>query len=273
LATAAGRDGSTSAVASPPPARWSDYLPDPEGRRRLEFLTVLPQTDHHEEVTFLRTVHLTETCLWGILTRVMSAVELLKAARWAQAAGCLARATQLAQVQSSVFEIMKTMSPADFLAFRASTGDSSAVQSTTNHLVQIFMQGVDPAKTEALGQVPENQYLLRYANPHFVPLAAVLASVPTDDPDGSAARDEAHRLDREMYRWRASHYGVARRYLPPEASGTGGTAGAAYLKSFVHHRLSGAPGTDDEAIRLELWTDPEPPIRRVRARPVLSWEN
>jgi len=266
-------DGPLPMVISQPPRRWADYLPDPDGRRRLEFLTAFPQTEDHEEVAFLRTIHLTETCLWGILTRLMSAVELLKAARWEQAAACLARANRLVHVQNSVFEVMKSISQDDFLAFRASTGDSSAVQSTTNHLVQIFMQGVDPAKSEALASIPENAYLLRYANSHFVPLSAILPSIPSGDPDGAAAIEEALKLDREMYRWRAAHYGVARRYLPAETAGTGGTAGAAYLKGFYHHRISGVVGSNDEAVRLEAWSDPEPPFRRVRARPVLSWEN
>jgi tryptophan 2,3-dioxygenase len=211
--------------------------------------------------------------MWGILARVMTAIEWIKRQRWTPARECLVRATTLARAQTEVFEIMKTMTPDSFLAFRTNTGESSAVQSTSNHLLHIFMQGVDPAKAEAIADVPENEYLLRYANPHFMPLRHAVETIPTDDPDGQAVVEEARRIDRELFRWRASHYGVARRYLPEAGMGTGGTAGAAYLKTFYANRIfttTGGPARPPEVVSP---LDGTPPIERGRARPILSWQN
>src|SRR5260221_109181 len=62
LAARAGA-GAPDPIRLDAPSRWSDYVNDTTGRLRLEFLTALPQTNHHEEVAFLRTIHLTEACL------------------------------------------------------------------------------------------------------------------------------------------------------------------------------------------------------------------
>jgi hypothetical protein len=44
-------------------------------------------------------------------------------------------------------------------------------------------------------------------------------------------------LDRHLLSWRGLHLSFALRYLPPEALGTGGTAGPSYLQKFFRQSL------------------------------------
>jgi hypothetical protein len=47
----------------------------------------------------------------------------------------------------------------------------------------------------------------------------------------------ARMLDRHLLSWRGLHLSFALRYLPPEAPGTGGTAGPSYLQKFFRQSL------------------------------------
>src|SRR5829696_646939 len=56
-----------SAGRDAPPREWSAYVSDPTRTLALEHLTVLPQTVQHEEVAFLHTIHISESCFWAML--------------------------------------------------------------------------------------------------------------------------------------------------------------------------------------------------------------
>ena len=48
--------------------------------------------------------------------------------------------------------------------------------------------------------------------------------------EGSEFLEIASVLDRDLYKWRARHFGIARKYLPPETVGTG-NEGVPYLNA------------------------------------------
>ncbi|GGV70982.1 hypothetical protein [Streptomyces griseoloalbus] len=263
----AGRAPALRPAAATPPRHWRDYLL-PHGRANiLEHLTVLPQTTQHDEVTFLRVIHLVEATTWGVLARVMSAAEWLRARRWEYAAECLDRAAVLAAAQTQALLVMRRTMPVEhFHGFRAATGDASAVQAFPTQLLHIHLLGVHPEKVEALHEATENAYVLLHQNPDFEPLRDLLHRVP-GEAAGRHVLDAAHRLDQELYAWRKIHYGVAVRYLPQQSTGSGGTSGAPYLRSFYQDRLFDADRTLLPQHRSATTAAPD---AWVRARPALS---
>ena len=132
---------------------------------------------------------------------------------------CLSRgANEFAVAQTLAMRILKTMPVENFLAFRDATGDASAVQSASNQLLLIHVLGVDREKVEALAAVPENTYVLQYANPRFVPLKRALQEMPGSGPGADLVLEQALRLDAEMCKWRASHYGSRHGTFPKARS-------------------------------------------------------
>jgi len=226
------------AAPARPPREWGAYT-GVDGRANiLEYLINLPQTAMHEENAFLRVIHMTEATTWGMVARVMSAIEWLKTGRWSQAAGCLRRAGQLAQAQlDALLVLRRTMSVEHFLGFRAATGDASAVQTLSGQLLHIHLVGVHPRKIAAMAQVPENAYLLMHVNPAFEPLRRALEHVPESAPGGPDVLAAARHLDDVLFHWRRTHLGLAHRYLPKDMPGSGGTSGAPYLQAFYQDRL------------------------------------
>ncbi|MEU0742077.1 hypothetical protein [Streptomyces sp. NPDC006134] len=263
----AGHAPALRPASATPPRHWHDYLPPHGSADVLEHLTVLPQTTQHDEVTFLRVIHLVEATTWGVLARVMSAAEWLRATRWEYAAECLDRAAALAAAQTQALLTMRRTMPVEhFHGFRAATGDASAVQAFPTQLLHIHLLGVHPEKVEALHEATENAYVLLHQNPDFEPLRDLLHRVP-GEAAGRRVLDAAHRLDQELYAWRKIHYGVAVRYLPQQATGSGGTAGAPYLRSFYQDRLFDA---DRTLLPQHRSAPTAAPSAWVRARPALS---
>ncbi|MPY57136.1 hypothetical protein [Streptomyces spongiae] len=221
-----------------PPARWDGYVGTAGHGDILEYLVNLPQTQHHEENAFLRVIHLTEVTTSGILARTLSARTWLEQGRLREAGRCLQRAARLAQLQLDIMRVLRrTMSVENFLGFRKETGDASAVQMTSSQALNIHLLGVHPNKVEALESVPENAFLLFHLNDRFQPLRSLLQDVPQGTEDGAAVLSAARDLDEALYAWRRLHLGLAHRYLPKEAPGSGGTSGAPYLSGFYQDRL------------------------------------
>jgi tryptophan 2,3-dioxygenase len=255
-------------IHTTPPTCWYNYVDDRAAT--LEFLTALPATTQHDEVAFLRSIHLVEAGAWGALLHVIAAVEWLKRGQLEHGTWCLQRAGVIAQVRrKALLALRRTMPVAHFMAFRDATGDASAVQSLPNQLLHIHLLGVHPAKVEALSEVPENEYLLLYANNRFIPLRKILSDIRGGTMQADALLAAAQNLDHEIFGWNKLHFGMANRYLKT-VQGTGKTAGAAYLGSFYRDRLF------DEHGRLTAEFD-APQITElapwIRARPVLSAVN
>ncbi|MFE2285348.1 hypothetical protein ACFXDJ_14375 [Streptomyces sp. NPDC059443] len=263
-----GRAPTLRPAAPEPPRHWRDYVLTPHGPANvLEHLAVLPQTTQHDEVTFLRVIHLVEATTWGVLARVMSAAEWLRCGRWEYAAECLERAADLAAAQTEALLVMRRTMPVEhFQGFREATGDASAVQAFPTQLLHIHLLGVHPEKTGALAEATENAYVLMHQNPDFEPLRELLRWVPEEEA-GRRVLDAAHRLDQELFAWRKIHYGVALRYLPTETTGSGGTSGAPYLRSFYQDRLFDADRSLLPQHRFGQSTVLSP---WIRSRPALS---
>jgi len=251
-----------------PPARWRDYVFDSTRTLTLRFLTALPQTTQHDEITFLRTIHIGEACFWAQLGSVMHAIEWLKQGNFSAGETCLRNAARFAGFSKLVFKAMKTMPDEHFmLGFREATGNASAIQSMTYQLLQIFTLGLDPQKVDALARIPEHRPLLLYGNPKFVSLKAKLIELDEKGTLPESLRNAAYDLDKKMYAWRGEHLGIAKRYLADLQPGTGGTAGVLYLENHFRHRIFADPDFVP-VTNVDLGS-----LRSVRARPVFSNQN
>jgi len=258
----------TAPAAGQPPRAWSAYL-GPAGRANtLEYLASLPQTRMHDEYAFLRVLLITEATTWGMVARVMAAVEWLKAGEWAHAALCLDRACRLAAPQLDALLILRrTMSVERFLGFRTATGEASAIQSIASQLLQIYLVGVQPKKLAVLSQAPESTFLLLHLSPSFEPLRKALHRLPRQGDAPSRVLATARKLDGQLFQWRRVHLGMAHRYLPKQAAGSGGTSGASYLQELYEERIFSSSGN--------LLPQPAPTalpdhMEQVFARPPLS---
>src|SRR5690606_30849541 len=115
-----------------------EYALDTSHAASLMFVTALPQTKEHDEYLFLRTIHISEVCFWGILTSILSSMESIKNKDFDSAKSHLQTGVAFADILVPLFQAFKTMSPEHFTNFRDATGNASAIQSRTYQLVQIF---------------------------------------------------------------------------------------------------------------------------------------
>lgn len=199
--------------------RWHLFL--------LVQCTRFPQTEDHNEHVFLRSVHACEIVFY-LVRWIACRATFAVTARETNATFWLDQLATCAALLTGIFHVLKTLSPQQFMNFRAATGAASAVQSTNFHLMEIAVYGYDPRKAEVFDTFNHLQELNNPPFRHHRSLReAVLA---TSDPGLTAAFAKTERI---LLTWRGRHYGFGRLYLPSSIKGSGGTTGADYLKKFV----------------------------------------
>ncbi|MFE9423172.1 hypothetical protein ACFYNO_09425 [Kitasatospora sp. NPDC006697] len=205
--------------------------------RRLQVLvrcTGLPQSQVHHEHLFLRSVHACEVVFFLARWSACRAVAAIAAGDRAAALAHLGRTAGCADLLSGILRVLRTLSPEQFLSFRAETGAASAVQSLNYHLAELAVYGYDPRKAGIFRGLthlrPLNEPPLR----DLWPLRAAVESAR--DPELTAA---LLVVERSLLVWRGRHYGFGRSHLPREVKGSGGTEGAGYLKRIVDKEICG----------------------------------
>ncbi|MFE9686741.1 hypothetical protein [Streptomyces sp. NPDC006285] len=236
-----------------------DVAGESTGTSAVRSLLVFPQTSCHDEVSFLHAIHMSECLFWGSLLFVQRTLAALHSGQIALALPLVIMASEFAAPLVKLFHSVRKMPPEHFLGFRDATGEASAVQSLSWQLLDAHMYGVIPEKTEALSAAPELRRVLLLATPSFVPLVEMMQHL-----GGSAAEEAVHErvveLDHHLRGWRKFHEKqLAGRkdpgYLPPDAPGTGGTAGYGYLAS----------QTLPPALRFDGCTQATPPKKASRS--------
>ncbi|MGH3708282.1 MAG: hypothetical protein ACRDRQ_09295 [Pseudonocardiaceae bacterium] len=212
--------------------RWQLFL--------LVQCTGFPQSDDHNEYVFLRSVHACELAFYlvrWIACRTTLAVD----ARESDAAFWLDQLATCATLLNGIFHVLKTLSPQQFMGFRAATGAASAVQSINFHLMEVAVYGYDPRKAEVFDRFSHLQELNSPPFRHHRSLRE--AMLATSNPKLTAAFTTVERI---LLTWRGRHYGFGRLYLS-DIKGSGGTEGAGYLKRFVdkNYFLPGEQGQLD----------------------------
>lgn len=243
-----------------------EYAEEPSRVSAMVEFSMMPQTRFHDEVLFLRIIHISELCFFGIRVAVREARELLCNGLVHAAVIPLRQALAFGAMLYESFKVMRTMTPARFLDFRAATGKASAIKSLNYQLLEIHLRGVNADKLEVIRRIPHLRPLSKFAHTGFRPLRKVLREADPAAQGWDDVLEAARALDQKWLTWRGLHLSFAILYLPPEGPGTGDTAGAPYLRKFLKSGLFDDTEVDMELVK-ELFGDhPEIP-NLFRARP------
>jgi len=242
-------------TATPADISYADYL-------KLDQLLSAqePLSDLHDEMLFI-VIHQTKE-LWmkEMLHELRLAVELLGEDRFAPACKAMARVNRIQAVMTLSWDVLSTLTPVDYAKFRHVLGTSSGFQSAQFREVE-FRLGIKDRRF--LSHYPEGSrehaHLAEALEQPSVRDAshAALARAGFDLGDGSddaVARAwlEVYRdadrwfdlyelaeklvdLDDSLASWRHKHVLTVERIIGNKR-GTGGSAGAPYLRSTVDKR-------------------------------------
>ncbi len=218
---------------------WTQYAEKDHEHLTLGHLTALPVSCEHDEYFFMRVLQTSECCYWGALTAVIAAIEAAKFACLEDAIAHMEQALIFLDLLPPITQVLKTMPPEHFWAFRDATDGSSAIQSRWFHLLHIYLHGLDERKISIYADIPEICDLIHYGKPGFVSLRSLLRDfADRPPPEFDTFAETASRLDASLYAYRCVHLGIVHRFLPPEAKqGTGGTSGIPYLRKHLTRRL------------------------------------
>jgi tryptophan 2,3-dioxygenase len=247
------------------------YAAEPSRLSALIHFSCFPLTQLHDETVFIRVLHGSEFCFFGIRLCLTAAIEYIKRGSAVGAEEELRQAVMFATMLHRLLKILKTMPPEHFADFRDYTGKASALQSKSYHELDIYLRGVNTAKAEHFKGVPHLKILLRYADPRFVSLKSALNMRQDSEAGWAGVFESAQALDRQLLTWRGLHLSFAKIYIPSAAPGTGGTSGAAYLKQHLGAGLFDDTVPDWDIVREIFPEDNElPGMLRAKSRLSIS---
>ena len=230
-----------------------------------------PLSDLHDEMLFVIIHQAKELWLKQILHEVALAQRLVRAGDLVPAYKSLARVSRIQAVMTQSWDILATMTPADYLRFREVLGPSSGFQSDQFRRLEAMLGLKDPRHLAFHADRPAAQAALQAAIDapslyddalHQLALAglpvprAVLArdvrEPHTPSPEVEAAWLEVYRdterwwalyqlaeklvdLDDALMTWRHKHVLTVERIIGMK-TGTGGTPGVAYLAKTLERR-------------------------------------
>ena len=216
-----------------------------------------PLTEEHDELLFVIIHQVYE--LW--FKQILHEAALLQARlEHGDSAGALATARRIAKILKTVvgqLDILETMTPRQFAAFRPELGSSSGFQSAQFRYLEAvlgrrdFPASVsDPVLARIAARRPLFASLLRYLSVTGWPVSAaaldrdprepwrpgdpevqgVLAEVYEQEGTAAEVCEALVDIDEGVQEWRYRHVKMVERIIGLQ-SGTGGSAGSAYLRS------------------------------------------
>ena len=230
-----------------------------------------PQSEQHDEMLFVIIHQTKELWLKQILHEVALAKTLVRAGDLVPAYKSLARVSRIQAVMTQSWDILSTMTPADYLSFREKLGASSGFQSDQFRRLEYLLGLKDPAflrfhvdrphahaaLVEALETPSLYDDALSQVAARGLPIPdAVLnrdvTQAYTPSPEVEAAWLEVYRdtrrwwdlyqlaeklmdLDDALITWRHKHVLTVERIIGMK-TGTGGTPGVSYLASTLKRR-------------------------------------
>lgn len=226
----------TETMSLRPYPTLGEYCKEDPPLSAMAHFTCIPSSPSHDEVLFLRTIAEDELCFKAIYLSVRQAGEAIERGLMEAAELLLRQSTLFAAMLHESFRVLQSMPPEHFLDFREVTGQASAVQSYNYQRLDIALFGISPEKIKIFQRVPHLKSLLQYSSREFASLRSLLHSLPQRNGQ-ERVMEHARLLDKHLLSWRGLHLSFALRYLPPEAPGTGGTAGPSYLQKFFRQSL------------------------------------
>ena len=230
-----------------------------------------PLTDQHDEMLFVIIHQAKELWLKQILHEVALAQTLVRAGDLVPAYKGLARVSRIQAVMTMSWDILATMTPADYLRFRGSLGTSSGFQSDQFRRFEYMLGLKDERFLRFHEERPDAHAALKAAldapslyDDALGQLAAAGLPVPADVLNRDVSRPyeasegveaawlEVYRdtarwwpfyqlaeklvdLDDALLTWRHKHVVTVERIIG-RRRGTGGTEGVAYLTETLQRR-------------------------------------
>ena len=243
-------------TATPAGMTYADYL-------NLDRLLTAqqPLSDLHDEILFI-VIHQTKE-LWmkKMLHELALAVRMIGEDRFGEACKALARIGRIQAVMTLSWDVLSTLTPVDYMKFRHVLGTSSGFQSAQFRELEFRLGLKDPmfldhyeqgTEARARLQAALDQPSLREAATDA--LARAGFEIGDDSVEGRAAAwlqvyRDADRLfelyelaeklvdlDDALAMWRHKHVLTVERIIGNKR-GTGGSAGASYLRSTLDKRV------------------------------------
>lgn len=230
-----------------------------------------PVSDEHDELLFIIIHQTKELWLKQALSEVELALELIRTDKLIEAYKSLARVSRIQAVMTLAWDVLATMTPADYTTFRPVLGSSSGFQSDQFRTMEFRLglkqadhlqyQADRPHAREAMERALEQPSLWDEANRALsragftLPAEALerdWAAPYEPSPEVEAAWLEVYRdthrywelyqlaeklvdIDDALATWRHKHVLTVSRIIGGKR-GTGGTTGVPYLQSTLSKR-------------------------------------
>ncbi|MFZ0216424.1 MAG: tryptophan 2,3-dioxygenase family protein [Candidatus Dormiibacterota bacterium] len=209
-----------------------------------------PRTGHHDELLFIVVHQAYELWFRLVLHELEAARDAMLAGDLSGAAWDLRRVVAIERLLVQQVDVLDTMAPQDFLAFRSELTPASGFQSVQFREIE-FLSGLgDPSylarlETDQDGQARLERRLreatLRdaFAQVLAQPGAPALPELLADrrrHPDLYALAEALLEHDQQVGIWRARHVVMVERQIGSKA-GTGGSSGASYLRTTLDKRF------------------------------------
>jgi tryptophan 2,3-dioxygenase len=243
-------------TATPAGMTYADYL------KLDELLSAQrPLSDLHDEMLFIIIHQTKELWMKEMLHELELAIDLIGRDRFAEAYKAMARISRIQAVMTLSWDVLSTLTPVDYMKFRDVLGTSSGFQSAQFREIEYRLGLKDPAFLEQYqaGTVARARLDAALREPSLREAAIeALARAGFDVGDGSvealaAAWVQVYRdadrwfelyelaeklvdIDDALAMWRHKHVLTVERIIGNKR-GTGGSAGAAYLRSTLDKRI------------------------------------
>ena len=196
-------------------------------------LTLLPTTHLHDEQMFIRSIQIFEGLYRQVATAISSATQNLMAGETALAADFLDRASGRLEAIPMLFRVLTTMPIDAFSVIRGFTNGRSAVQSRAYREIQFSCAPAD-----------RSLHHIQHIDAGEATLQDVYLSTRSSLADAMHFEESMRRLDRAWGAMKRGHWGITLKIIG-SVPGTGGTAGASYLKTAAEASLF--PGLPEAA--------------------------
>lgn len=228
-------------------------------------------TDTHDEMLFIIQHQTSELWMRLAIHEIAAARQALSAGQLRPAFKMLARVARIFEQLNNAWDVLRTMTPSDYTAFRDALGQSSGFQSHQYRQIEFMLGNRNRAMLRPHAHRPEIVALLEteLAQPSLYDVALRLLSQTVPLPEAVLSRDvgqsytpsdavkaawikvyRAPQTHWELYelaeklmdfedyfrRWRFNHVTTVERVIGFKR-GTGGTGGVSYLKRMLEVEL------------------------------------
>ncbi len=194
-----------------------------------------PRSEEHDEMLFIIVHQVYELWFKELLHELTFLQRSLEAGHTAHALGTLKRVLTILKTVVAQVDVLETLTPTQFLAFRSRLEAASGFESAQFRALEAAL-GVHGNSNQG-GQTVFDSFLrylsqVGYTVPEEKSSAAtqeVLVSVYRDDGEAAQVAERLVDLDEGFQEWRYRHVKMVERTIG-DKPGTGGSSGAEYLR-------------------------------------------